>query len=577
MRITIHGHRPACFHSAAEATAAPNPATAANTSPRVQKINLGFFKIKIHRQTALQTTLINALASPPEPQGSPLDRPTQASTAPVARTPNEWLTHWDEWAQRGNPYEENRPEAVRRLTHWLNRNSQRVEPLPLNLSHLGLTSVPELPEGLERLNLTDNLLAQLPSNFPTSLKSLCALGNQIEHPPENLPRGLIELDLAFNFISQFPDNLPPNLLRLEMGFNDLSTLPDIIPQLCNENSFIDLEGNLLSDEEFARLSVLTTSPDYTGPRIYFSMYYAAPPTIEEQARPLDEAVLAWPPGPGVDRQAKAQLWRGFAAEPGAEAFSQFLERLRGTINFGNPQFQLNVADWLTQLETHPDLRASTFAISEGSTTSCEDRVSLTFNTMRQLRLSSAVARGDYDQNLPELISLARGMFRLDQLEVIAREKAASLNFVDEIEVYLAYQVKLRDVLALPLETPDMRFFNMSHVSQQDLDDAVTRVKNAEAEGFKDYLSSQWQPWQAVLERLDPERHRQAQNELLEAMESTFDKRLQTQLQTLGLDHDADAQRLVGPQIKAEITHEIHGAMTRQFLERRGLLSQLNPH
>ncbi len=60
--------------------------------------------------------------------------------------------------------------------------------------------------------------------------------------------------------------------------------------------------------------------------------------------------------------------------------------------------------------------------------------------------------------------MARGreMFRLEQLENIAREKVKILktlnvNSVDDIEVYLAYQVKLLNSLQLSSVNKEMRF------------------------------------------------------------------------------------------------------------------------
>jgi hypothetical protein len=178
--------------------------------------------------------------------------------------------------------------------------------------------------------------------------------------------------------------------------------------------------------------------------------------------------------------------------------------------------------------------------------------------------------------MPELLALGRGMFRLDQLAVIAREKVASRNFVDEIEVYLAYQVKLREQLALPLDTPDMRFFNVSYVTQDDLDVAQARVMAAEQQGFADYLATAWQPWQSVLQRLEPQAYAAANEALIEAMGEPFAHRLQARLQALGIENDADAERIVGAQVRAEIEREIKGQLTRDFLARQGLRDQLPP-
>ncbi|MGN8544616.1 NEL-type E3 ubiquitin ligase domain-containing protein [Bradyrhizobium sp. 13971] len=72
---------------------------------------------------------------------------------------------------------------------------------------------------------------------------------------------------------------------------------------------------------------------------------------------------------------------------------------------------------------------------------------------------------------------------------IARQKVNSLRFVDEIEVYLAYQVKLRDRLDLQLIAPDMRFYEVSYVTEHDLTAAETQVRNQEEAGFADYLAN----------------------------------------------------------------------------------------
>jgi hypothetical protein len=205
---------------------------------------------------------------------------------------------------------------------------------------------------------------------------------------------------------------------------------------------------------------------------------------------------------------------------------------------------------------------------------------VTLNAMRQLLLADDVEQGHYDQRLPELLSLGRGMFRLDQLEVIAREKVASLlqvlpqDDVDEIEVYLAYQVKLRETLELPLDVAEMYFFNISHVTQDDLDAAEVHVRQAEQQGFADYLATRWQPWQSVLQQLEPQAYEAAREELVEAMGEPFANRLQARLQGMGLENDPDAQRIVGAQVRTEIEREIMGRLTQDFLARHGL--QIHP-
>lgn len=122
-----------------------------------------------------------------------------------------------------------------------------------------------------------------------------------------------------------------------------------------------------------------------------------------------------------------------------------------------------------------------------------------------------IERGEYDEQLNKLIPLARQMFRLDQLEQIAYAKAATLGMVDEVEVYLAYQVKLRDKLDLPLDITDMRFFDVSYVTQQDLEQAEKQVKTAEKNDFEHYLASDFSPWKSVLKRFSPDDYAAAED------------------------------------------------------------------
>lgn len=197
-------------------------------------------------------------------------------------------------------------------------------------------------------------------------------------------------------------------------------------------------------------------------------------------------------------------------------------------------------------------------------------MSAAFNDMKKLRLAADVEDGHYDDRLPELISLGRGMFRLDKLEEIARKKVESLNFFDEVEVYLAYQVKLRDALSLPLDTRDMRHFAVSWVTPEELKNAEKDVKAAEKKDFFSYLSTHWQPMQSVLKRLHGEQYKKARDELMTAIEVDFPARLQARVKQESLQHSADAERIVAAQVMREIEQEINGRLTRNFLESKGL-------
>ncbi|VVE58531.1 putative E3 ubiquitin-protein ligase ipaH4.5 [Pandoraea horticolens] len=178
------------------------------------------------------------------------------------------------------------------------------------------------------------------------------------------------------------------------------------------------------------------------------------------ARPLPEAVRDWFAN---DEQAQVDQWRMHSKEAHAAAFSLFLDRLKASVNY-NADFKTAVASWLSKLAQDEELRQLAFQVVQGATESCEDRGALTYNTLTKLSHAHAVTRGECDARLDEIVDRGRGAFRLDALEKIARQKAQTLSLVDEIEVYLAYQVQLRDRLELPTDIANMRFFHVAGVT-----------------------------------------------------------------------------------------------------------------
>lgn len=67
--------------------------------------------------------------------------------------------------------------------------------------------------------------------------------------------------------------------------------------------------------------------------------------------------------------------------------------------------------------------------------------------------------------------MAREMFHVEQLEQIAREKAGTLRFINQIALYLVYQNKLKEPIELTSVTKEMRFFDVADVTESDLKSA----------------------------------------------------------------------------------------------------------
>ncbi|WP_000936809.1 T3SS effector E3 ubiquitin-protein ligase IpaH9.8 [Shigella dysenteriae] len=516
----------------------------------------------------------------------------------ISGTYADYFSAWDKWEKQALPGEE-RDEAVSRLKECLINNSDELrldrlnlsslpDNLPaqitlLNVSYNQLTNLPELPVTLKKLYSASNKLSELPV-LPPALESLQVQHNELENLPA-LPDSLLTMNISYNEIVSLP-SLPQALknLRATRNFltelpafsegnnpvvreyffdrNQISHIPESILNLRNECS-IHISDNPLSSHALQALQRLTSSPDYHGPRIYFSMSDGQQNTLH---RPLADAVTAWFP---ENKQSDvSQTWHAFEHEEHANTFSAFLDRLSDTVSARNTSgFREQVAAWLEKLSASAELRQQSFAVAADATESCEDRVALTWNNLRKTLLVHQASEGLFDNDTGALLSLGREMFRLEILEDIARDKVRTLHFVDEIEVYLAFQTMLAEKLQLSTAVKEMRFYGVSGVTANDLRTAEAMVRSREENEFTDWFSL-WGPWHAVLKRTEADRWALAEEQKYEMLENEYPQRVADRLKASGLSGDADAEREAGAQVMRETEQQIYRQLTDEVLALR---------
>ncbi|ENS3478530.1 E3 ubiquitin--protein ligase [Salmonella enterica] len=420
-----------------------------------------------------------------------------------------------------------------------------LPPLPAGLQMLSvagnqLTSLPPLPAGLQVLLVARNQLTSLPL-LPAGLELLTLDRNPqlVRLPP--LPEGLQTLSVDANpQLTRLPA-LPSGLQRLYARNNQLTRLPESITGLSSEAT-VNLEGNPLSERTLQALRDITSAPGYSGPRILFDMAGASAP---REARALHLAAADWLVPAREGEPAPADRWHMFGQEDNAAAFSLFLDRLSETENFiKDAGFKAQITSWLAQLAEDEALRAKTFAMATEATASCQDRVTLALHQMKNVQLVHDAEKGQYDNNLVVLVATGREMFRLEKLEQIAREKAGTLALADDVEVYLAYQNKLKKALGLTSVTAEMRFFRISGVTVSDLQAAELQVKAAEKSEFREWIL-QWGPLHSVLERKVPERVNALREKQISDYEETYRTLSDTELRPSGLVGNTDAERTIG--------------------------------
>ncbi|EDC9700806.1 type III secretion system effector E3 ubiquitin transferase SspH1 [Salmonella enterica] len=432
------------------------------------------------------------------------------------------------------------PEGLRELEVSGNLQLTSLPSLPQGLQKLWaynnwLVSLPTLPPGLGDLAVSNNQLTSLPE-MPPALRELRVSGNNLTSLP-SLPQGLQKLWAYNNRLTSLPE-MSPGLQELDVSHNQLTRLPQSLTGLSSA-ARVYLDGNPLS---VRTLQTLRDIIGHSGIRIHFDM---AGPSVPREARALHLAVADWLTSAREGEAAQADRWQAFGLEDNAAAFSLVLDRLRETENFKKDAgFKAQISSWLTQLAEDAALRAKTFAMATEATSTCEDRVTHALHQMNNVQLVHNAEKGEYDNNLQGLVSTGREMFRLATLEQIAREKAGTLALVDDVEVYLAFQNKLKESLELTSVTSEMRFFDVSGVTVSDLQAAELQVKTAENSGFSKWIL-QWGPLHSVLERKVPERFNALREKQISDYEDTYRKLYDEVLKSSGLVDDTDAERTIG--------------------------------
>lgn len=462
-----------------------------------------------------------------------------------------------------------------------------LPPLPPALQELhcqnnNLLLLPELPASLTDIDCSNNHLMSVPA-LPDSLISLECSHNRLETMPA-LPRSLQYLITIHNPLTTLPP-LPESLRFLNCSNNRLTTLPDLPDTLdslyCYANRLETLSALPDSLQELGYSgNPLTTLPVLPASLIRVNNDASASGAIAPL--PLIQSIGYW--FPASQRADILPRFEAVASEENADIFSDFLNRLRYRYRDSQYEsFRSQVKECLIRMADKPELREKLFLCAYDSTLNCDDRISLTWNIMRVAEMAFTVEQEGHEGNLPEIIDIARQVFRIKELADIADKKIKQIQrnddaFHEDLEVVLGLQTQLRDALQLTRTAPDMYFFRFSHLTEIDVKSAERQVRTAENRRFESWLNN-WEPWQIVLKRIDPPWYEIAENEKYAFIDSPeFEARMQEKLilhKVPPENHEA-ASITLGPIITAEKIHEIFVTQTRKILEAKGHASLLKP-
>lgn len=438
-----------------------------------------------------------------------------------------------------------------------------------NLQHLP-TALGRLSE-LRSLNLSSNALSLSLEDAATlekcpQLDDLDLSHNPLTHLPDfsQMPE-LERLGLQRTGLTMWPPGLRdlPNLRRVDLRDNQIHRISDEILEPTEEHwaaakrvfSATTLEGNPITAKGLEDIAGAWIRFSQRSPVVQGPMAPAAAVASIESSRvrlgrwlreiPANEQVARTEQWELLDRELiereKSAGDRGRTASE-SEEFFKLLESLSQTADYKKSYSDLNARVWkvLDAAAQSEEMRTRLFALA-GDRETCADGASLIFSRLEISTLANAGLEIASDiEAAPQLFKLAKGLFRLDEVEKIAQrdadhrfeviaqsnrtleQKIAEASLIDRVEIRLAYRLGLRDKLDLPGQPIQALYTAVAEVTQLQLDAAEREILKLDDSPQEFTSTTKRDFWAAFLRRKYADRFDLAFEPIISKMEALED-------------------------------------------------------
>ncbi|HEX4838974.1 MAG TPA: NEL-type E3 ubiquitin ligase domain-containing protein [Rhabdochlamydiaceae bacterium] len=311
----------------------------------------------------------------------------------------------------------------------------------------------------------------------------------------SLPQGLtVQGNLSLTYCTGLTSLSQGLTVQGDLNFSDctgLTSLPTWIttlgPLANGRTRQIFLTNTGLSEALLNRLRE-TPAP---GIQFYFSHAASEPAHIFSN---LDTALTFW-----VKATNDATLVNPPITIDSTEALAnvlRFLSRLTETAEYKNPQARPVLAQRIIEafnlMAEDEAIKGRAFDIIRQGLISCDDRITFALEEIELMALLHRIENTPHSE--AQLRALGKRFLLLEMVNAKAEAHKSTLTWVDEIEVYLAFQIGLAERLNLPVKTRNMIFRGCAQVTDaqiQQAGDAVVREWTEEK--LNDFLKN-WGPW-----------------------------------------------------------------------------------
>lgn len=422
---------------------------------------------------------------------------------------------------------------------WLDMSHNQLHELPPALGQM---------QGLTRLYLNHNQIrltadtARIVSER-TSLRALSLNNNPLGVDLDfSQITDMRSLNLGYTGIDQWPTGLGHQSLldAVLLDSNQLTNLPDSVippPEAPLEGALplrcrIFLGNNPLTEATLQRITGYRTRVAQAGlggdPNVGILTTVYRPAAGAGARGTTGADFTRWSQGFSTEQIAARQAqWSSLREQPNGDGFFTMLNDMQAPAG-GHADLQQRVWSVLDSINEHSveseALRDEMFTWAGRGT--CCDRAALSFSNVEIMSMVYRAKASATDVNQgPALLKLARGLFRLDEVEKTAlqdiEQRTAQINSdtsltgleknqkiarLEEVEVRLAYRYSLKgaDKLDLPGQPDKVTFIGMGKVTQQQLADTLARIRKLDGspeefaallsrDFWKDFVVSKYRP------------------------------------------------------------------------------------
>ena len=376
----------------------------------------------------------------------------------------------------------------------------------LTLSHNRLGALPEAAGQCEHLiqlrasyndlRASDELQRQL-----RSLRHLQVLDlsqNSLDRFDVTGLEPLQKLDLRNNTLRDWPQGVldAPALTTLDLSGNQIAIIPP--DALLPEHATL-MAGTNLSDNGNLEMAQLLRLQEYlqdTGQGLGFTEAdidralegfraeeFEGSDASDEEVHPDHESAQAqkarWFSGVAADSE-KHQMWSALMEQDTTHDFSYILSQLQHTQDFAADRLDLTQRVWRVLEAAYGDeelgRRLMDLSKALRNRMTCGDGRILLFNELEvEVHEFNALKSIAPEHKGRELLKLSRELFRLAQVEAIARTRIQLRPEIDPAEIRLAYRIGLARRLNLPNQPKGMLYGSLAQVTATDLDEAYAAI------------------------------------------------------------------------------------------------------